>query len=52
MTTEPQTRIPDNQLRKPCPDGTHYRTDGKTVEQWVPGQGWVDITPGVVLADG
>lgn len=45
MTTE--TRIPDSHLRKPCPDGPSYRTQGQTVEQWVPGQGWVDITPGV-----
>lgn len=45
MTTE-ATRIPDTHLRKPCPDSPSYRTQGSQVEQWVPGQGWVDITPG------
>ena len=47
MTTEPQTRIPDSHLRKPCPDSPSYRTTGSQVEQWVPGTGWVVVTPGV-----
>lgn len=41
------TRIPDNHLRKPCPDSPSYRTTGRQVEQWVPGTGWVVVTPGV-----
>lgn len=44
IIAKPVTRIPDEHLRKPCPDGPNYRTDGTgRVEQWVPGTGWVEV---------